>query len=453
MQTDATQHCVHHPTLAASVQCRGCGNFLCRLCVHVENGLDTCRDCNAACRDIVTDNEDDSYYAAVELTQTAKPSMAATSSKKGRAPESVPPPGSAQPPKTPAVPRPMAHLKAPPYFCKNHPHEKATRQCRPCSEEFCNACAKMVEGNPRCPDCGGQINALLPEDQGLPPRGIFQDVADALLFPFRGSGLLMMLFGSVLVFVCNFGGWKSLLFSYAFMYTFGIKICNTSALGRETPPDWPGLGDITNAFYYFVAWFVSQLPAIAYLILIAGMSVSSYVTGSPDDEATPDEVRAMMGGGAQQPLGNHEESQKQALEREEREARIKAAAEQRLKAAKVRLAAKLIPFYVLALLGNLYLPMALLALILYRNYTVLNPLFIASSALKCGTGYLGAVLTFIAADVVRMIPGLCGQALGEIGMLVVPLLAAPLFLYLLMVSMRALGVMYYYNQRKLGWFT
>jgi hypothetical protein len=37
-------------------------------------------------------------------------------------------------------------------------------------------------------------------------------------------------------------------------------------------------------------------------------------------------------------------------------------------------------------------------------------------------------------------------------MFVLPLFSSILFLYLLMVSMRSLGVMYYFNQRRLNWF-
>ena len=456
--------CAHHANLPAAVQCSKCGDFLCRLCVRIERNIDTCVTCHAPCRALST-AADDSYYAAVEFTHAPKPKAAA----RARVPEPEIEAEAQLPPELQSHaqssspsglkdidpvanrPRPLIGARLPPFFCRNHPDVKATRNCRPCNLEFCDACAKMIEGNPRCTECGGPINALLPEDQGLPPRTVLSYLADALAFPFRGSGLIMIVFGSALVFVCNFGGWKALILSYAFMYTFGIKVCSTSATGRETPPDWPGAGDIANAFNYFVAWLASQLPAIAYLLLFSGVSLNAFLTGTPDGVSLTDQAQAFMAE-AKPPPAN--ESVQQQQEREERTKQLADAQERKEAAALQRMMRRLIPFYALSFLGNLYLPMAVLAVILFRNYSVLNPLFIFSSAMKAGAGYIGTVAVFIAADIFRTLPGFLGEALKEsgAGFIAVPLLSSILFMYLLMASMRALGAMYYFNQRRLNWF-
>jgi hypothetical protein len=464
--------CAHHANLPAAVQCSECGDYLCRLCVRIERNIDTCVTCHSPCQNISGDaasgDDTDSYYAAVEFTQAPKPKVvrARVPEKKVLAesplpPDAVPETSVQNSPPVPKwdvaapTPRPLLGARLPPFFCKNHPEVKATRACRLCNLEYCNDCAKRVEGNPRCPECGGQINKLLPEDQGLPRHSVLHYLSDALAFPFRGSGIIMMIFGSMLVFFCSRGGWQALILSYALMYTFGVKICSSSATGRETPPDWPGAGDIGNAISYFVAWLVSQLPAIAYLLLLSGVSVTAFLSGAPDDVPIMQQAQSLMGDGASPLPSNQTESVQDQKLREERMRQQLEAQERKSAAALERMQRRLIPFYVLSFLGNLYLPMAVLALILYRNYSVLNPLFVVTSALRAGSGYLGTVLVFIAADFFRTLPGFLGEALKDTGtgLFVIPLFSSILFLYLLMVSMRSLGVMYYFNQRRLNWFT
>src|SRR5439155_5930173 len=97
-------------------------------------------------------------------------------------------------------------------------------------------------------------------------------------------------------------------------------------------------------------------------------------------------------------------------------------------------------------------------------YSVLNPAFVFGSIARVGGGYIATVLAMAASDVVNVLPDIVRRMLlasmGEndgtallLNTFVIPLVVAFCFLYVLMVYMRALGVMYYFNQKKLQWFT
>jgi hypothetical protein len=373
-----------------------------------------------------------------------------------------------------APPQPVGERKGP-YFCKNHPKVKATRSCLHCSTEFCNACAKMIEDNPRCPDCGGQINALTPEVQGLPPRTVMTNLIDALTFPFKGSGKLMLFLGSLFYFFSMFGGFKGRALGLAFMYAFGMKVCRSSATGRESPPDWPALQDLSGSVSFVLCWLVSRVPAFLFVVVVMhwplldfylndeyyGESESGSHAGAGDDEresvAHSAATKVLAGSEASEKIKEDEKSKEAARIEQERQQELRDAAQkEREEAQKRAYSMKVLPYYVLSLLGDIYLPMALLAVILYRSYGVLNPLFVFGSIARVGGGYLAAVLAMMVGDLLNFVPEILQRELGYnliVAKLVVPFVVAFCFLYVLMVYMRALGVMYYFNQKKLQWFT
>ena len=455
--------CTNHPPMSAVLACTACKANLCRLCVVMVKSVEVCVDCKAPTRRL---SGDELGQAAQHQTAVLRRPSTATAPTRAASATATPIP-KAPPPVPPApAPAPVAAPKEekpagaptilerkPPYFCKKHEKVKATRSCAHCSEYYCNGCAKMVESNPRCPDCGGQINALLPEIQRMPARTMGQDIHDAMLFPFKGSGKLMLVLGTVFIFALHFAGNRGRAIAAGYMYVYGMKICRSSATGREAPPEWPAFGDLGGAWYFFIAWLVSRIPAIIVLVVICAASPLAVMVGNTDDSG----MSSMQSSDDEPPgeplpgLDNQDESMRDKAARKERERQAWEARHRRRELAKPNL----IPYYIVDLLGNLYMPMALLALILFRTYGVLNPLFIFGSILRVGGAYLATFMTISAAHLVAHVPEVLSKALEEsiAGIFIVPFVSAFFFLYLLMVSMRALGVMYYYNQKKLGWFT
>ena len=465
--------CTNHSPMSAVLHCDACKANLCRLCVTMQRGTDVCADCKGPLRRLSAEELGQAaHHQTTTLRQSSNPSTPtrAGSIPNAAVPKAPPPPvpPAPAPPKTSggigdpppgfkpeekAVGAPQILERKPPYFCKNHEKVKATRGCSHCSEYYCNGCAKMIEGNPRCPDCGGQINALLPDVQRLPPRTLGQDIHDALLFPFKGSGVVHLILGSIFIFLLHFAGFRGRAIAFGYMYVYGMKICKSSATGRETPSEWPAFGDLGGGWYFFIAWLVSRIPAIITLIVICAAS-PLVLMGNTDDSGMSSVQKQQEEDDNSEPipgLDNQDESMKDKAARKQREKDARAALRKRVEAAKPNL----MPYYLVSLLGDIYMPMALLALILFRSYSVLNPLFIFGSIQRVGSAYLATFITITAVHMIAAVPEVLAQTLVGtiIGKAIVPFVGAVSFLYLLTVSMRALGMMYYYNQKKLEWFT
>ncbi len=100
-------------------------------------------------------------------------------------------------------------------------------------------------------------------------------------------------------------------------------------------------------------------------------------------------------------------------------------------------------------LGMVFYPMALLGVAMSDSYTALNPIFVFSSILKVPGQYLMACFLFGALLALRLfLQALLYESL--------PLFAGQfafwfIFLVLLMVQMRILGMLYFLNRPKLGW--
>jgi len=466
-QTSRTPRCPNHPPMSATLRCDSCHMFLCRLCVVKDGGRFFCSKCGKLCRvpspeelGAALQRQTVIYHAAsphqpVSAPQSVFGSQPLSAVAEGPvAPESsVPAPVTTLPevqlladegqPESPKPPIPFIERK-PPYFCRNHPMVKATRICQPCKECFCNACAKMAADNPICPDCSAQLRMLSREEQGLPPQPFADRVIEALAYPFRGAGKLMLLMGAIFLWILSYAWLPGVILASGFMYTYFAKVCRASASGRESPPDWPDLHDIGNALYFLAAKALSLAPALLYLILVVGIGAFAGLHGQADEEAVPED---------QEEVRYKELAEdKNASEADRNFAKQMVEARHPPKHVgginPLALLAHIGVAGVLYALGSFYLPMALLALLLYRNTEVLNPAFVLSSIMKVRRDYLLAYLVLIITDVVGFIAGLYGNAIFLIG----PLIGEALWLYLMMSQMYVLGRLYHLNERRLNWF-
>lgn len=291
--------------------------------------------------------------------------------------------------------------KQPPFFCKNHKEVKATRKCEICHEEYCDACAKMIEDNPKCPDCAAQLFALLPEDQGFPPKTLGQKIKDSFRYPLKGSGVIMLILGGIYLNMMQYAG----VYGYAgmiYIWAYYLKVCRTSASGRESPPDWPDMHELGGAQYYVIPKIVAALPALVYLAAFTDVSLAALIMGADESAGGP-------------------------------------------------------IYYLIKIAGAVYVPMAILALVLFRSYDVLNPVFVFSSIRKAGRDYVLVFVILIvgecamgAAVLVTLIASLI--SMGELGFYAFKFAMTFISMYFMLVEMRVLGDMYYFNQRRLNWF-
>jgi phage FluMu protein Com len=103
-------------------------------------------------------------------------------------------------------------------------------------------------------------------------------------------------------------------------------------------------------------------------------------------------------------------------------------------------------FWLLVIYGNLFLPMVLLAVIMFDSFRMLNPIFIIGSIIKVFLRYCGLVLLF------------CSLS-GLIALLAITLLKRQfvgyifgiICIYIAMVTAHLLGRFYRRNKDKLGW--
>lgn len=352
----------------------------------------------------------------------------------------------AEPPESLKPPIPWSE-RLPPYYCKNHPAALATRKCEICKEAFCNQCTKMVEDNPLCPQCRAQLKALPPEVQGLPPRHLGQELASGFSYPLKGSGKLMLAMGAVFYWLLSFGGLKGCVLAMAFMYAYFAKVCRSAASGRESPPDWPGPEDFGSALYFLVAKLLSIGPALLYVWFFIGFGVLGAMLGSMEE---PEPVMERPG---------EDEAWQQLAADKETDPRLRAAAEKvvaaRHPAPRPPVAAVLsrILFhvgvvFVLYAIGSVYLPMALLALLLYRSYEVLNPGFVIGSIARVPRAYTLVYVVLLVSDSVAFMATVWGNTIPIIGSLI----GAGIWLFLMMLQMQVLGQLYHFNQKRLGWF-
>jgi hypothetical protein len=323
----------------------------------------------------------------------------------------------------PAVAAPALVPAGQPQFCKSHPKTQARFFCPKCQTGFCELCVSTRPGAPKktCRHCGSDCLhlQLAIAQRASRPKGFFAMLPDAFVYPFRGSGTLILIVAAIIFgalnwlsggtrfgFLPNAFGW-SLLFSImavGYFFAYMQTILHSTAAGDAEMPPLPSMADFWSdvmvpCFQLIGLTIVCFGPAIAVGIWMITSGQSSLV---------------------------------------------------------IALIATL-------LFGCLYFPMAFLSVAMLDTIFGANPIQVIPSILKVPGQYLVTII-------------LLGIVLGmrSMGDELLPLLfplglsthnMTKLFafiaikgvwgigsLYLLTVSMRFLGLLYFTNKEKLGWF-
>lgn len=261
---------------------------------------------------------------------------------------------------------------------------------------------------PVCPQCGDWVVTVsgksAAESETGDPKLFFASVLSALVYPFRGWGLVVLLVGTLIIGLMNFGApflysyvINLLVYGYVCNYLFNIVL--TTANGADKPPDFPDFSnwweDILQPLLLMVGTTLYCFaPALIYFLLYLAYCYYQGWIPQPDEP--------LCAGGVVS----------------------------------------------LAFLSLLYYPMALLAVAMFTGKSGLNPRIVIPAIFRVLGPYL-VVCAFLAIVVAGQI---LFRALLDRQSLLAHFAAEFLFLCGLMICMRLLGVLYRTHKGKLGWF-
>ena len=350
------------------------------------------------------------------ITQAAQAPLA----EKPRLAVRLPQPAAAAPPSLlpePEMPMEMAAPAPPPVvvaatepggLCKYHPRTPARWKCGGCHQLYCDLCVAArpgVASNKKfCRSCGGECYAVsvhlaIPE---MMAKSFFAQLPGIFAYPFKKNGWMMVIIGTILFAVLGFfariafsGGVRIISLSlWAFVFGTGYFLAYMQRIMTSSgyaEEEMPGWPDVTD--------FGSDV--VLPMLLFAGTFLACIAPG----------LTCLIFGSDT----------------------VKEAA---------------IPLFVL---GAFYFPMAVLAVGMTDNIFSLNPLVIIPSIAKVFVHYLVAtVFLAVLFGVYKLSRGLVESVgIPVISSLVISFLS----LYFTTLQMRILGILYFTNKDRLGWFS
>ncbi len=290
--------------------------------------------------------------------------------------------------------------------CKHHPRIAGRYFCGHCQLHFCEACVTARGQHKFCRHCGSECVLVQVQVQAAAaPRGFFARFPGAFLYPFRGSGLLILIVSTLVLAGLEYisAGLFSVLtkiVAFGYLFAFMQNIIHATANEEEQMPDLPGFDDVLGGAFRLG---VVVLAAFALPITLAVLKMF--------------EVMDVSGGLL---VGT-------------------------------------------AVLGCLYFPMAFLAVAMKDSALAANPLIVLPAMFKVPLGYLVTTMVVVGILGVRQLGNLAtvfaqsaSYSTTSMSTLFLSLGWRALWslasVYLLTVSMRTLGLLYVTNKRKFGWF-
>lgn len=292
------------------------------------------------------------------------------------------------------------------HVCKSHPKTPAQYLCTRCRKYFCVLCVTARAGNHYCRSCGQaltplRLRALEPENE----QGFFARLPGAFIYPFRGSGLLVLIAATILFTALS---WVSGIFSILFtmmaigyLYSFMQNIIHATAAEEKEMPELPAFDDLFSACFRLIGTIVVCF-AVPVGMLIAKI-FSDYEISMPVLITT-------------------------------------------------------------TILGCLYFPMAFLAVAMMDNIMSANPLVVVPAILKAPFAYLVTAILLSGVFGLRFLGDTVASGAASLSLHTRDM--STLFItfgirafwsfasvYLLTVNMRILGLLYLTKKHKFGWFS
>lgn len=294
--------------------------------------------------------------------------------------------------------------------CKFHPKIPARYYCNQCRRFFCELCvtSRTVGGvqHKTCRHCG--IECVPLQVQVTRPagsRGFFVRLPGAFIYPFRGSGVFVLLVATVVLAALGFisAGFLAIfakIVFYGYLFSFMQTIIHSTASEDEEMPGMPGLDDILGSFVRLAGCVLISFGAAIALFAVAFF---------------------------------HEEPMAGIA---------------------------IIPAVIF---GCLYFPMALLAVAMKDTVFAANPLVVVPAIFKVPLAYLVTVVLLGCVFAVNSLGSMVAHVMAfdtltskEMSHFFIgaglQALWAFIKVYLLAVNMRILGLLYVTKKQKLGWF-
>jgi len=309
-------------------------------------------------------------------------------------------------------------------FCKSHTKTPARFFCAKCHHYFCDLCVAThnTAGMPAhfCRHCGNVCAAvrvrITPSKEAK--LGFFARIPGAFGYPFRGSGVFMVIGGSVLYVLLHFcplmliignlwmkaWGMMGGLVLGGYLAAFFQSIIHTTATGDKEMPSMPS---VTNL------WEDVLIPAFQF----SGVLMTCF---------GPALVLAVVSAVSESEIAGY-------------------------------------AYLPLLLLGCVYFPMGYLAVVLLDSIKALNPLLVFQSIRRVPLEYLATLglLAVVAAMatlgtgmmVYVFAEGLSTTSIKKFFLMIGLFVALVVFgFYLITVSVRVLGLLFVVKRAKLGWY-
>jgi len=303
--------------------------------------------------------------------------------------------------------------------CSKHARKPAIYICTNCRSEFCPECVRTRKTSKGlrlyCPTCNGYCEDIGAYELGVLQQGVTRErnrnlflcLGEIFRYPFRASGTILLIGGSLMILfykimiawaskVGPFGIGAIILFTFLFFgysVSYLHKIVQSSANGDKELPDWPDLAllwdDIGQPTLHMLGVILlSFAPVLGYFIY-QGTDTTPWV------------------------------------------------------------------WVPLLILGLIYFPMACLSVSIFNTLLAANPLTVFSSIFKVLQNYYLASFIFWAAFVAGFVIDIALNLIPSEMLalrIILVLITTPISLYLLIVEARVLGLIYFGNSDKLGWF-
>jgi pSer/pThr/pTyr-binding forkhead associated (FHA) protein len=303
----------------------------------------------------------------------------------------------------PPPPMPQFDLSAASTICKFHPKSHARWFCPKCKRSFCDLCVNAHNNKKTCRTCAVECSPLEVEFVATTGRSFLASLPGAFIYPFRGTGLLILIFSAILFSALSaMGGIFSILIkigAIGYLFSYMQNIIHATANEETQMPELPGMDDVFGGFLRLAGTVVMSFG------LTIGLLVARYY-----------------------------------------EVEIPISA-----------------IIVTILLGCLYFPMAFLVVAMKDNVMACNPLVVVPSILRVPGQYVITVVMFMAIFGVQQIGDWVSGAAGSVAMTTADMsvmfiafafkmIWSLIKVYLLTVNMRIMGLLYLTQKEKLGWY-
>lgn len=306
----------------------------------------------------------------------------------------------------PPIAAPIAALPAGNNVCKSHPKTAARHLCTRCRKYFCDLCVVARDGQHFCRSCGQPCTPLQVRPvQAKSERGFFARLPETAIYPFKGSGLIVLLAATLIFAALDAvgGSWFFFLMKFmviGYLYTFMQNIIHATAAEEAEMPEMPGFDELFGACFRFIG-----VVLLCYGPPIAMIIANFFDAGIP--------MSLIIATGV---------------------------------------------------IGCLYFPMAFLAVAMKDNVMAANPLVVLPAIFKVPLEYIVVAILVTGVFGLRQAGELVADGMGSMSLSTrkmgtlfmtfgVRAILAFVNMYLLTVSMRILGVLYVTKKHKFGWFS